>query len=211
MMYISRIELDAVRRETLRAFASPSVLHGALERCFEGERKHPLWRIDMLHGKTYLLVVSAVSPDLSPIARQFGPPESCGEIRDYTPALARIRKDEVMRFRLLANPTHRFTKNGVKKIVAHQTPENQRAWILLKAEQHGFLLQEGNFDVVSNEWKRFRKSDGSFVEIRIVTFEGVLTVTDTAALRMALTNGIGRAKAYGCGLLTLARIARDER
>jgi CRISPR system Cascade subunit CasE len=206
MMYISRIELDATRRETLRALASPSVLHGALERCFEGERRHPLWRIDTLCGKTYLLVVSTVPPDLLPIKEQFGLPDSSGETRDYTPALTRIREDDAMRFRLLANPVRRLTENGVKKIVAHQTPEYQRAWLYSKARKCGFLLQDGAFDAVSEGWKRFRKADGSFVEIKTVVFEGVLTVTDATALRDALTDGIGRAKAYGCGLLTLARV-----
>ncbi|MDR1158671.1 MAG: type I-E CRISPR-associated protein Cas6/Cse3/CasE [Oscillospiraceae bacterium] len=209
-MYISRIELDATRRETLRALASPSVLHGALERCFDGERRHPLWRIDMLCGKVYLLIVSAVPPNLLSIKRQFCLPESAGETRDYTPVLTRIHEDDAMRFRLLANPVHRFIENGVKKIVAHQTPEHQRGWLRSKAQKCGFSLQDGAFDAVSEGWKRFRKADGSFVEIKTVAFEGVLTVTDATILRDALTDGIGRAKAYGCGLLTLARGNANE-
>jgi CRISPR system Cascade subunit CasE len=36
-----------------------------------------------------------------------------------------------------------------------------------------------------------------------VTFDGRLEVTDPDALRRTLTQGI-RAKAYGCGLITLA-------
>ena len=35
-------------------------------------------------------------------------------------------------------------------------------------------------------------------------FEGVLRVEDPAVLRTALVSGIGPAKGYGCGLLTLA-------
>ena len=38
-----------------------------------------------------------------------------------------------------------------------------------------------------------------------VTYEGLLTVTDVQAFREALTNGIGRGKAYGMGLLTVMR------
>lgn len=209
-MYISRIELDVARRETLRALASPSVLHGALECCFAGERGRPLWRIDTLRGETYLLTVSVVPLDLSSIQRQFGSPENAGETRDYTPALARIRENDIMRFRLLANPVHTLTENGVKKIVAHQTPQHQRAWLLSKAGGYGFLLRDGEFDVISEEWKQFLKSDGSFVTIKMVTFEGLLTVVDVTALHRALIGGIGRAKAYGCGLLTLARIDANE-
>ncbi|WP_186779842.1 type I-E CRISPR-associated protein Cas6/Cse3/CasE [Streptomyces salinarius] len=44
-----------------------------------------------------------------------------------------------------------------------------------------------------------------------VTFEGRLEVTDPEALRRALTQGIGRARAYGCGLLTLAPLAQPTR
>ena len=43
------------------------------------------------------------------------------------------------------------------------------------------------------------------VTLGVATFEGVLEVTDPDALRRALTHGIGRGKAYGCGLMTLAR------
>ena len=37
-------------------------------------------------------------------------------------------------------------------------------------------------------------------------FTGTLRVTDAAKLRTALTQGIGRARGYGCGLLTLAPV-----
>ncbi|SME92197.1 type I-E CRISPR-associated protein Cas6/Cse3/CasE [Streptomyces sp. Amel2xC10] len=46
------------------------------------------------------------------------------------------------------------------------------------------------------------------VTVVSVTFDGRLEVTDPDALRRTLTQGIGRAKAYGCGLLTLAPVAR---
>lgn len=43
------------------------------------------------------------------------------------------------------------------------------------------------------------------VKIVTATYDGRLLVTDPDALRVVLTAGIGKAKAYGCGLLTLAR------
>lgn len=43
------------------------------------------------------------------------------------------------------------------------------------------------------------------VRITTARFEGELTVVDAAALRHALMYGIGRARGYGCGLLTLAK------
>ncbi|MFF0205805.1 type I-E CRISPR-associated protein Cas6/Cse3/CasE [Streptomyces sp. NPDC005017] len=41
------------------------------------------------------------------------------------------------------------------------------------------------------------------VTLVTVTYDGRLEVTDPDALRRTLTRGIGRARAYGCGLLTL--------
>ncbi|MEU0769521.1 type I-E CRISPR-associated protein Cas6/Cse3/CasE [Streptomyces albogriseolus] len=46
------------------------------------------------------------------------------------------------------------------------------------------------------------------VTVVAVTFEGRLEVTDADLLRRTLTQGIGRARAYGCGLLTLAPVAQ---
>jgi CRISPR system Cascade subunit CasE len=42
------------------------------------------------------------------------------------------------------------------------------------------------------------------VTVATATFEGVLRIDDPATFRTVLTNGIGHAKAYGCGLMTLA-------
>ena len=51
-----------------------------------------------------------------------------------------------------------------------------------------------------------RRSDGAerSVTFRQATFDGVLRVDDPTLLRDSLVSGIGRAKGYGCGLLTLA-------
>ena len=47
------------------------------------------------------------------------------------------------------------------------------------------------------------------VTINRTVYEGVARVTDADALRHALIAGIGRSKAYGCGLMTLARVRQD--
>ena len=54
---------------------------------------------------------------------------------------------------------------------------------------------------------RFSRDDGERrrqVTLATVAFDGVLEVSDPGALREALASGIGPAKGYGCGLLTLA-------
>ncbi|WPO76246.1 type I-E CRISPR-associated protein Cas6/Cse3/CasE [Streptomyces sp. KN37] len=48
------------------------------------------------------------------------------------------------------------------------------------------------------------RSPAHRVKVVTVTFDGRLEVTDADALRRTLTQGLGKAKAYGCGLMTLA-------
>ena len=55
--------------------------------------------------------------------------------------------------------------------------------------------------------RRAREGDSSRpsrVTLTQATFVGALNVTDSERFKEALTTGLGRAKGYGCGLMTLA-------
>ena len=71
-MYLSRVELDPIRRSTMTALAAPQKFHGAVESAFSGERRRRLWRLDRLGEKLYLLLLSEEMPDLSGVVEQFG-------------------------------------------------------------------------------------------------------------------------------------------
>lgn len=213
-MLLSRIKLDPRRRETMKALASPNLLHGAVERSFSSFRERRLWRVDTLAGNMYLLLLSRESPDLTALFRQFGPEgeEPAWETKDYSPLLGRLIEGSHWQFRLVANPTVSKTgENGTDprgKVYGHVTPEYQKKWLSDRAESHGFSLDEDAFQVVHSEWLRFRKgSDGGRpVTLLAVAYEGSLTVVDPELFRGALVNGIGRGKAYGLGMLTVARL-----
>ncbi|HHV03047.1 MAG TPA: type I-E CRISPR-associated protein Cas6/Cse3/CasE [Bacteroidales bacterium] len=212
-MYLSRIALNAKRRKTMQAFTSPQLLHGAVEQSFKGSRRRNLWRIDWLSDVCYLLVLSTEQPDFTHIAEQFGYPDSerQWETRDYDPLLERLRAGQVWRFRLCANPIRSSSRekdesSGRGKVFAHVTQEQQKQWLLSRAETCGFTLEDSVFNVVHTQWYKFRKGKGSGreVKLRTATFEGALTISELDHFKQALLTGIGRAKAYGCGLLTIA-------
>ena len=215
-MYLTRMYLDPAKRSTMRALAEPKLFHGAIERSFPGERERNLWRIDSLNGAQYLMIVSKVQPNLAAAAEQFGDPQAPvpWETRDYTPLLNRIEAGTRWHFRLTANPTKHAPGNAAAgqrgKVMPHMTAEHQQRWLMDKASQHGFALQEGEFLAVQEQWYQFRKlqEGGRPVSLLGVTFEGLLTVTDAALFRRALTEGIGRGKAYGMGMLTVVRAVR---
>jgi CRISPR system Cascade subunit CasE len=99
--------------------------------------------------------------------------------------------------------------------IAERTAEQQTAWFLARTACWGFdvPLLEGALagtelhDVVLDERRvfRFRKGGpgGPLVTLSTATFVGNLIVTEADRMRAALVNGIGRGRAYGCGLITL--------
>ncbi|MEU3073547.1 type I-E CRISPR-associated protein Cas6/Cse3/CasE [Streptomyces laurentii] len=111
--------------------------------------------------------------------------------------------------------------------VAHRTVTHQLEWLFKRCERHGFTIPDATAtppatdlhagehelsagpaaSIVSRDILRFRKhNDGPRVTLSTATFEGRLRVTDPDALRATLLGGIGPAKGYGQGLLTLAPV-----
>ena len=207
-MYLSRIKLNTAQTDTMRALAAPNIFHGAIESCDE-ERTRKLWRIDTLAGERYLLILSEKPIDLSDAAKQFGFDDSY-ETKLYDGLLARITNGSRWQFKLTANPTIQKydEKKGRGKVLAHITPTHQGSWLKKQAEKYGFELNDNEWSVVGSKWYTFRKNRNSGTTVRLlaVTYEGSLTVNDPEAFKSALTNGIGREKAYGMGLLTVVRI-----
>ncbi|MFL4953261.1 type I-E CRISPR-associated protein Cas6/Cse3/CasE [Streptomyces sp. MMS24-I31] len=115
--------------------------------------------------------------------------------------------------------------------VAHRTAAQQLEWLLKRSERHGFSIPDATatppapgmqtedqdlsagpaVTIVSRDILRFRKRpDGPRVTLSTATFEGRLRVTDPDTLRTSLLRGIGPAKGYGQGLLTLAPLRTTE-
>ena len=203
-MFLTRMKMSTENRNVMRALVAPNIIHGVIESAFPGERKRRLWRLDHLRDGVYLLLLSEDRPDLSHAAEQFG--ASAWETVPYEPLLDRIERGSRWHFRLVANPTVSRSQGENKrgKIYAHSTVYYQRQWLLKKAEKNGFALEEDSIDVTKSQWFRFRKKEeGQMLSLLQVSYEGVLTVTDPEVFKKALTEGIGREKAFGMGLLTI--------
>lgn len=209
-MYLSRIELDLTNRKTMCALSNPNLLHGAVEAAFPGARERKLWRLDTLGGRQYLLLLSPEKPDFRGIAAQFGTGAS-GQTRAYAPLLERIAEGSVWQFRLTANPTKscKTMDSDRGKVRACAVVAEQEQWLLERAEKHGFALQENEFSVTGIKRYSFvKRQERRKVSLLSVTYEGILRVTDAERFRQTLTEGMGRGKAYGMGMLTVVRAER---
>ncbi|MDY5155557.1 type I-E CRISPR-associated protein Cas6/Cse3/CasE [Actinotignum urinale] len=192
-----------------------------------------LWRLDN-DGDVYrLYVVSPIEPDFTHIVEQAGWKGQEWRSTSYKTFLSMLEVGQTYGFRLVANTVKRNPAgNGPRKtgkIIPYIIPPEQLEWLFKRMEANGFrIVYDGDNPLVTvaknrnlifnkkkpeavsthtgEEGKKEKKTRGRKVTIRQAQFEGVLEVTDVHALKNALITGIGRGKAYGCGLLTLRKI-----
>jgi len=130
---------------------------------------------------------------------------------------AQIRNGDRFRFRLVANPTVKRKVEGRKngRRDACVTEEQQLAWLVRKGEAGGFHLAKIETDddrsvpnvtvTPGGRMTTHRKKDKNTLCHLGVRFDGVLIVADAVKFAETLASGIGSAKAFGFGLLSIAR------
>lgn len=213
---LTRVPLDLTRSGTRRKLASEQVMHAVIAAATDaGVERRVLWRIDGEAAQRTLYVVSPGVPDTSRLSQELLVDEDAIESRAYQPLLDSLSTGQEFRFRLRANPIINKYREGRDQRSA-RVPlvglEAQLGWLERQAERHGFELARsrmGQPEVLlhGQENMQFSKQNGRIVTIRAVVFEGILRVTDAELVRSALVSGVGPAKAYGCGLLTLAPVS----
>ena len=114
------------------------------------------------------------------------------------------------RFMLCANPTKKINDKGGKD----KNQGKVRVPLIHDEEIVAWLKRQllGSAEVVSVElvqkdllnFYKDKSNDKHIGKIQTVTFFGILTVVDPNLLIDKIIGGIGPAKAFGCGLLTLS-------
>lgn len=219
-MYLSRVEIDTDNRQKIRSLSHLGAYHNWVEQSFPREisskqRFRHLWRIDNLVGKSYLLILSQDKPSLDKLEK-FGVPGTA-QCKDYDSFLDRLRENQVLQFRLTANPTHKVTKPGEKqgRIFPHITVDQQLNWLVNRQERLGFKICKNKaneqlaFKIVGRSWQTLYHHHRR-IKLCQVSYEGLLKVVNLESFKDALIRGIGREKAYGMGLLTVIPLKSNE-
>lgn len=234
MTYLSRITLNPLRRCTQKLVRNPQAMHAAVLGGFppSSDKQRVLWRYEQGQHDANVLVLSANQPSWEALVEQAGWPNADkGQplVKGYEPLLALVAVGREFAFKVCVNPvesripdenkTVPGSARGKRRRIAHVTAEQQLRWFLRRAGgvpgEENLRLENWGFEVVHNdapealvthrEVLRFRKQGmKSPLTISTATVTGQLRVTDSELFQQSLTNGIGKAKAYGCGLLTLA-------
>lgn len=221
MTYLTQMRINPARRGAARLMASPQAMHAAVLAGYALEDAgRVLWRIDHTNRhQVTLYVVGPHEPDFTHLVEQAGwPTTEAWRTTDYAPFLSRLQAGQVWRYRLTANPVRvEPPAEGAKRGVVrpHVTVAQQEAWLRTKAadwgleplpeEQGGVVVQEKGREAFS---KKGEEGGRRRVTLARTTFVGVCQVTQADVLRASLVAGMGRAKAYGCGLMTLAPAGR---
>lgn len=207
-MYLSRLKLDVSKRKVLIALENPNIIHGILAASQSGNERI-LWRVDKFQGSYYLYIVTADQLNTHILEEQLGSAQEPCISKNFDTVLAAIHNGSTYHFRLTAAPAWSSKELGDStrgKKLSCLSDQKRQEWLIRQGESHGFKVNPGEFLVTNIKQVRFRKkSSGLTVQFQSVTFEGVLQVTDVQAFKTALEKGIGREKAYGQGLLTIAR------
>jgi CRISPR system Cascade subunit CasE len=211
-MFLHRIRLNPRSREARRDLADPYQMHRTLVRAFVADAQSPpvrfLWRLEPAVGGSAIptvLVQSAVAGHWQALQDLPGylhsERDADGVQSKRFDPLAVAARWPAFRFRLAANPT--VTRAGKRIGLGGQS--EQIAWLARQGAKHGFAVTACL--VASSDIVRTRPGKASAAAITLgrVCFEGVLTPQDPQRLAAALEHGIGPAKAFGCGLLSLAK------
>ena len=203
-MHLTRLTLDPRSAQARRDLGDAYDMHRTLARAFVADAQSPparfLWRLEAgsnAWATPLVLVQSAAAADwsaLQALANYLQRPVESKRLalEEWVEGGARYR------FRLQANPT--VTRQGKRYGLVGET--EQLAWLGRQGERHGFSVEAAL--VTASDVLSSRKGAGQ-ISVQRVCFEGVLRVQNLQAFSRALTAGIGPAKAFGCGLLSIAR------
>ena len=217
-MDLTHMALNPQRRSTRALTESPQRLHAAVLAAFvpgTADHNRILWRLDAPERhRLDLYIMSPAPPSLEAMVEQAGwPAQPVWRTASYLPMLDALEAGQRWVFRLRANPTRSIRPEPGARgdRVALVTDEDQRAWLLGRSQRLGFDVVMGehgpNLRVAEQRTEKFRRGgpQGRLVTLGTAAYEGVLVINDVKAMRKALVEGIGSAKGYGCGLMTLAR------
>ena len=210
--YLSRLTLNPENADVRRDLASPYELHRTLMRAFpDGARGEGrlLFRVEPegVGRGVAVLVQSHPEAPCWGFLRGMKDYACCVEgPKAMEPALCEGQR---LRFRLVANPTKKVRNKRVPLLHDGPNPKNHPTyhdWLGRKAAQHGFevlRVEDAPFRTVLPN-RRKDTYDKKELPLFGVRFDGVLRVTDAEALLEAVRGGVGPAKAFGFGLLSLA-------
>ena len=202
-MYLSRLFLDPRRATARRDLSNPYEMHRTLLRgVTEAETagsERLLWRVEPGRSETPTLLVQTHHIPRWDAVLDHQP--GYARVDDTSPKEYRLelRPGSRLRFRLKANAC--VKREGKRH--ALRTPDEKLLWMEKRATANGLHVEGAT--MVSTERLVARKR-GLRITLDATLFEGVVSVEDATRAHAAVARGIGHAKGFGLGLLSVAAL-----
>ncbi|RSS32573.1 type I-E CRISPR-associated protein Cas6/Cse3/CasE [Streptomyces sp. WAC08241] len=221
--YLTRVQLNPRSREAARDLTDVQNLHRRAmslipDQLGSAETRQAsglLYRLERTPRAHTLLLQSYAPLDLDALPVGYA---LATDDRDLTRLLHWLAPGRTVRYRIDAQPyrslpspvddrdTEGRRKRGTK---IHIFGDDAITWWHRKATQAGLTTTSGVLATQQPDvtgWKDDPRETGKRIHIygKRTRFEGTATITDPDALRTAILQGVGRNRAYGAGLLSIA-------
>lgn len=222
-MYLTRLYPNPANFAARRDLAKPYQMHRTLLNAFPYDQLQAisdarlLYRVESPSSlPPSILVQSPLSPNWNNL-----PANWLMRLPETKPFAPKLTAGQVVAFRLRANPTRklqtvapgaRLAENGTnaKKRIGIFSIEEQQQWLLRHLRAAGLEIERVAISGGAKQTDATRIHEDNRqhkITLADVQFDGIARVTDPNALNTALSLGIGSGKAFGFGLLSLARIS----
>ncbi|MEV1080927.1 type I-E CRISPR-associated protein Cas6/Cse3/CasE [Streptomyces sp. NPDC050211] len=166
-----------------------------------------LFRIDDTPNGPHLLLQSTHQPDLTQLPDDYGTSHS----RPLDPLLDALKPGLTIRYRCAASPVRKpgATTRALYNLpaVVPLTGTHADEWWTRQAHTAGLqplTLHSHPLDAAQATRTPAQTKNPQRIRHARTRFDGSANITDPDLLRQKITEGIGRGKAYGCGLLSIA-------
>lgn len=115
---------------------------------------------------------------------------------------------DIYRFKVVVNPTRR--DNASRKLIPVKGREAIAQWFIKRAQQSwGFKVVASQLQVDRIDVLQFKDKAQRSITLAQAQVQGVLQVGDHQQFVQSFSQGIGRGRAFGCGLLQIVPVVEN--
>ncbi|MYV38411.1 type I-E CRISPR-associated protein Cas6/Cse3/CasE [Streptomyces sp. SID1328] len=219
--WLTQLRLNTRNRAVLTDLSDANAMHRTLMRLLPdglGETPRAQGRLLYRVEETDTGITVLVQTGTRPLTNRIDPNYAHTVTKDLSPLLERLTVGRPVQYRIAANPVVQYgtltdRKKAQERLGLDRLPPARRVlsgnaaddWWYVRAARSGLdvrtIVRNSN---TSNDVTRPSGTGRTRHRHAITVFEGDATITDPEALHAVILTGIGRARAFGAGLLSLA-------
>ena len=221
-LWLTSLTPNLDHRDTLTDLADVTRLHRRLMMLFPDSLGTSarsaaglLFRVETAANSVRILLQSSIQPDLSRLPHRYGHAETT-QLDSF---LQMLTNGMTVRYRITANPSKQLPRGHSgpghpgQRVALRGT--QAEAWWRKHADHVGLTLNNvvmlSRQDLVGHQKGQVSKGGKRQIRHAAAQYDGTATIRDANTVRDAISNGVGRGKPYGCGLLSLAPIHQVSR